>query len=229
MILVNESQSDDLFDSRSQSRVFIFLFKVLLITSFIAYFNQTALETTLTPFTNHQFHWHELQVSILFAVAGIEITLVYVVLHYATKKFRDQSILLFGYVLLSIACLIAVLILPFSRVGEQTYLPIFLIFVALDILALPLIVVTSTSLFTQHIQINEQGFGQGIQRSIINLATVVGPLFAGGLLKSTWLMLSIMTLIVLFATCLIIVSYRSFRSKSDEESSSLIRPVENSR
>lgn len=179
----------------------------------------------MTPFTNHQFNWQELQVSILFAVAGIEIVLVYIVLHFITKKFRDQSILLFGYLILSLACLIAVSILPFSETGSNQYLPFFLLFVALDILALPLIVVTSTSLFTQQINENEQGFGQGIQRFVISLATVVGPLYAGSLLQSIWMMLSIMTLIVLFATFLIIIAYRSFRSKCDEESSSLIRPI----
>ncbi|CAF0880778.1 unnamed protein product [Adineta steineri] len=202
---------------------------VLLITSFIAYFNQTALETTLTPFTNQQFNWHELEVSILFAVAGIEITLVYVVLHYVTKKCPDQSILLFGYILLSLACLVAVIILPFSEPGSHKYLPIFLVFVALDILALPLVVVTSTSLFTQQVSIDEQGIGQGIQRFIINVATVVGPLYAGGLLQSTWIMLCSMLFIVLFGTFLIFIIYRSFKSKHDEELSSLIRPVNESR
>ncbi|CAF3880333.1 unnamed protein product [Rotaria sp. Silwood2] len=200
---------------------------VLLITSFIAYFNQTALETTLTPFTNQQFNWHELQVSILFAIAGIEITLVYVLLHYITKKYPDRSILLFGYILLSLACLIAVVILPFSQPGTQKYLPIFLLFVALDILALPLIVVTSTSLFTQQINNDEQGIGQGIQRFIINVATIVGPLYAGSLLKSTWIMLCSMLFIVLFATFLILGIYRSFKSKHDEELSALIRPTTN--
>jgi MFS transporter, ceroid-lipofuscinosis neuronal protein 7 len=198
-------------------------FQILLVTSFIAYFNQTALETTLTPFTNQQFNWHELQVSILFAIAGIEIALVYVVLHFMTKKFSDQSILLVGYVLLSLACIIAVSILPFSEPGSHKYLPIFLLFVALDILALPLIVVTSTSLFTQHINHDEQGIGQGIQRFVISAATVIGPLYAGALLQFTWFMLCIMSLIVIFATCLILVVYRSFRSKLDEESSAIIR------
>jgi MFS transporter, ceroid-lipofuscinosis neuronal protein 7 len=204
-------------------------FQVLLITSFIAYFNQTALETTLTPFTNQQFNWNEMEVSILFAVAGVEITLVYVVLHYLTKKFLDQSILLFGYILLSFACIIAVSVLPFSEPSSQKYLPIFLIFVALDILALPLIVVTSTSLFTQHINNDEQGIGQGIQRFVISIATVIGPLYAGSLLQLTWIMLCVMTLIVLFATFLILVIYRSLRSKPDEESSALIRPVTHDR
>jgi len=170
-----------------------------------------------------------LQVSILFAVAGIEITIVYVVLHFITKRCRDQSILLFGYILLSLACLIAVLILPFSDEGSQKYLPIFLIFVALDILALPLIVVTSTSLFTQQISNDEQGIGQGIQRFVINVATVVGPLYAGGLLQSTWIMLCSMLFIVLFGTILLIGIYRSFKSKHDEELSALIRPMNTGR
>ncbi len=203
--------------------------QILLITSFIAYFNQTALETTLTPFTNQQFNWHELQVSILFAVAGIEITLVYVSLHYITKRCPDQSILLCGYFLLSVACLIGVIILPFCEPGSHKYLPIFLIFVALDILALPLIVVTSTSLFSQQINDDEQGIGQGIQRFVINVATVVGPLYAGSLLQSTWIMLCTMLLIVIVATILILTIYRSFKSKHDEELSSLIRPMNTSR
>ena len=196
--------------------------QVLLITSFVAYFNQTALETTLTPFTNAQFHWHEVEVSLVFAVAGIEITLVYVALHFLTKKFSDQSILLTGYTLLSIACLIGVIILPFSPVGSTKYLPIFLLFVALDILALPLIVVPTTSLFSQQTRNDQQGIGQGIQRSVVNIGTVVGPLFAGALLQSTWIMLCAMFVIVVFATFLLLLIYRLFRSKNDEELSALI-------
>lgn len=187
------------------------------------------METTLTPFTNRQFNWHELEVSILFAVAGIEITIVYVVLHYITKRFRDQSILLFGYILLSIACLVAVIILPFSALGSQKYLPLFLVFVALDILALPLVVVTSTSLFTQQINNDEQGIGQGIQRFVISVATVVGPLFAGSLLQSTWPMLCSMFVIVVLGTVLIVATFRRFKSKNDEETAALIQPMASNR
>lgn len=123
--------------------------------------------------------------------------------------------------------MIAVIILPFSELGSRKYLPIFLVFVALDILALPLIVVTSTSLFTQQTNHDEQGIGQGIQRFIINVATIVGPLYAGSLLKSTWIMLCSMLFIVLFATLLVLVIYRSLRSKHDEELSALIHPTNN--
>ncbi|CAF4909234.1 unnamed protein product, partial [Rotaria magnacalcarata] len=59
-----------------------------------------------------------------------------------------------------IACLIGVLVLPFAKVGSKKYLPVFLLFVGFDILALPLIAVTSTSLFTQQMSYDQQGVGQ---------------------------------------------------------------------
>lgn len=99
----------------------------------------------------------------------------------------------------------------------------------MDILALPLIVVTSTSLFTQQTSNEEQGIGQGVQRFVINVATVVGPLYAGSLLQSTWIMLCSMFLIVLVATFLILGIYRLFKSKHDEELSALINPTNNTR
>jgi predicted MFS family arabinose efflux permease len=181
----------------------------------------------LTPFTTYQFNWNAIEVSILFAVAGVEITIVYIALYFISKKVRDQSILLFGYIILSIACLIGVIVLPLSQVGSSKYLPLFLLFVFLDILALPLIVVTTTSLFTQEVNDEQQGIGQGIQRLIINVATVVGPLYAGGLLKSTWIMLCSMFIIVLIATFLVILVYRLFRSKTNDELATLLPSVNN--
>ncbi|CAF2519633.1 unnamed protein product [Rotaria sp. Silwood2] len=201
---------------------------VLLITAFIAYFNQTALETTLTPFTNIQFGWKEVQISIVFAIAGIEITLVYIILHFVTKKIRDEAILLFGYIILSIACCIGVIVLPFSEVGSRKYLPVFLLFIGLDIFGLPLIAVTTTSLFTQQTHNDQQGIGQGIQRFVINVATVIGPLFAGSLLTATWLMISFMFIIVLFATLLVILVYPSFSLSNNDELSTLL-PQENNK
>lgn len=197
----------------------------------MAYFNQTALETTITPFTSIQFGWGPLQVSIVFAVAGVEITLIYIALHFITKKVSDQILLLSAYIILAIACFIGVTVLPFAQLGSTKYLPIFLLFIGLDILALPLIAVTSTSLFTKQISQELQGIGQGIQRFIISFATVIGPLFAGGLLSQTWLMIATMFLLVLIALLLVIVIYPSFPPRQpptpppvDDELAALLPP-----
>lgn len=198
-----------------------------MATSFIAYFNQTALETSITPFTNIQFGWHELQVSIVFAVAGVEITLVYIALHFVTKKIKDHAILLFAYSTLSIACIIGVIVLPFAKVGSTKYLPVFLIFIALDIFALPLIAVTSTSLFTQQMSYEQQGVGQGIQRLFVNSATVIGPLFAGALIRAAWIMISILMLMALVAVFLVILVYPKFESSTDDDELSTLLSSEN--
>ena len=183
------------------------------------------METLLTPFTNYQFNWHELEVSILFAVAAVEIAVVYIGLHFLSKKFSDQSILLFAYCVLSIACLIGVVVLPFSPAGTNKNMGFFLLFVGLDIFALPLIVVTTTSLFTQQTNDDKQGIGQGVQRFVVNIATVIGPLFAGALLPMTWGIICTMFVMVALTTFLITLVYRSFRARNIDEASALIPPV----
>ena len=160
----------------------------------------------------------------LFAVAGVELIIVYVSLHFLVKKFSDQSILLAGHVLLLVACLLAVIVSPLSYDNPQKYLPVFLLFVALDVCSLPLIVVSTTSLFTQQTSADQQGIGQGIQRSVINIALVVGPLYAGLLLKSTLLMMCLMSGIVIGATALLLFVYRQFQTRSADELSALIPP-----
>jgi len=81
------------------------------------------------------------------------------------------------------------------------------------------------SLFTRQISDDQQGMGQGIQRFVVNIATVVGPLFAGALLPSTWSIVCTMFVIVAFATFSLTIVYRSFRVRSTDESSSLIPPI----
>ena len=143
-------------------------------------------------------------------------------LHFATKKFSEQLILLAGFAILIVACLIAVIFLPFSSEDPKRYLPLFLLFVALDVFALPLIVVATTSLFFQQTHDDQQGIGQGVQRAVVSLATVVGPLFAGLLLQSVWIMLCIMFVIVTIAAILLIFVYEQFRPIYTDESTPLM-------
>jgi len=118
-----------------------------------------------------------------------------------------------------------VIILPLSTPHSDKYLPVFLLFVIMDVFALPLIVVTTTSLFSQETKNEQQGIGQGIQRAVVNTAAVIGPLYAGALLETIWIMLLSMFIIVVIATILIGSVYRSFRPKTTDELSALIPPV----
>jgi len=187
--------------------------------------NQTALSTSLTPFTSYQFNWTSFQVSILYIFGGVELILVYVLLNYVTKKFLDQTILLFGFIILSTACLIGTMALLFCKPGSEIYLSFFLLFVIMDVFSAPLIVVTSTSLFIQETKDGEQGVGQGIQRAVVCMAAILAPLYAGALLGIFWEMLLSLLIIELISLMIIGTVYKSFRPKTIDELSSLIPPV----
>ena len=74
---------------------------VLFLATFITYFNQTALETIVAKFTEEQFRWTIVHVSILFAFAGLEIIVVYILLvKCLSKKFEDRILLIFGFIII---------------------------------------------------------------------------------------------------------------------------------
>lgn len=78
---------------------------VLFLATFIAYFNQTALETIVAAFTEKHFGWNTVHTSILFAFAGLEIIIIYVLLVFVlTKRFEDRFLLVFGFISVTVAC-----------------------------------------------------------------------------------------------------------------------------
>jgi predicted MFS family arabinose efflux permease len=195
------------------------------MVTFTTCFTEYTFYASFTPFTSYQFNWNSLQVSILYASAGIEVILVFVLLNFITKKFRDETLLLFSLVILTTACLIGVIALPLSEVGTQNFPVVFLLFVIMVYFVQPFIVVAGTSLFIQQTKADQQGFGQGIQRAVVSVAVICSPIYAGLLLGRTWIMLLSLLIIVLIATILLAIAYRSFQPKTTDELSALIPPV----
>lgn len=157
---------------------------VLFLATFITYFNQTALETIVAAFTEKNFYWTTVHTSILFAFAGLEIIIVYLSLVKIFSKYvEDRILLIFGFVSLTLACLLG----TFFTIGShsfgwfspspthsvnKTLLALFIVFVILDLLALPFIAATSVSLFTKLTIRQLQGFSQGLQRFIMGTGTI---------------------------------------------------------
>jgi hypothetical protein len=157
---------------------------VLFLATFIAYFNQTALETIVAAFTEEYFGWDTVKTSILFAFAGLEIILVYVSLvFFLSKRFEDRFLLVFGFISLTVACILGAFFTWASYsfgwssklstgVIDKRLLVMFITFVILDLLGLPFLAATSVSLFTKLTIKELQGFSQGIQRLIMGIGTI---------------------------------------------------------
>jgi hypothetical protein len=74
---------------------------------------------------------------------------------------------------------------------DYQFFPAFVVFVILDVLGLPAIAITSASLFTKLIDNKVQGVGQGIQRGLLGIGTIFGPLCAGPLILKPVILLAI--------------------------------------
>ncbi|CAF0774850.1 unnamed protein product [Adineta steineri] len=196
---------------------------VLFLTTFITYFNQTALETIVTSFAETNFKWKTVHTSILFAVGGLEIIFVYIALvKIISKRFEDRNILIFGLISLTFACMIGTFFTwashslhwfghPNPTVVNKPLLTLFILFVIFDLLSLPFIAVTSVSILTKLTIKELQGFSQGIQRLIMGIGTIVGPLFASSLLQRLHIMMTVMlilTILTLIAICIVIKRLR---------------------
>ncbi|CAF0927002.1 unnamed protein product [Didymodactylos carnosus] len=168
---------------------------VLFLATFITYFNQTALETIVAAFTEKQFHWNQVHISILFAFAGLEIIVVYLCLvKIFSKRFEDRMLLIFGFISLTFACALgAFFTWTINKSGHSnSLLAMFIIFVFFDLLGLPFIAATSVSLFTKLTIKELQGFSQGVQRLVMGVGTIIGPLFASVLLNRLHIMMTIL-------------------------------------
>jgi hypothetical protein len=74
---------------------------------------------------------------------------------------------------------------------DYQFFPAFVVFVILDVLGLPAIAIASASLFTKLIDNKVQGVGQGIQRGLLGMGTIFGPLCAGPLIMKPVILLAI--------------------------------------
>lgn len=212
---------------------------ILLLTTFFTYFNQTSLETIVTPFTKFYFNWGELQNSILFCAGGTIIIISYVFVRLISKKFNDRVVLVLGTFFILIGLTVGCATLPFAKKFEANLLnntlnnnnktveeradesmkffPAFVVFVFFDVIGLPAVAISSVSLFTKHVHHDKQGLGQGIQRGILGLSTIVGPLYAGLFIENAIVLIASTLTILLVIFVLIIVFYKRLRPMDERK------------
>jgi ceroid-lipofuscinosis MFS transporter 7 len=188
---------------------------VLSATIFTTYFNQTALETALTPFTQNNFNWTEVENSMFLAWAGIQILLSYFLLRLLSTRLKDRVLLLFGLFLIIIALGFGSVYLHIvnnlQETGEKIkYFPAFAVFCVLDLIGLPFIAVSSMSLSTKKANDESQGLTQGMQRAVLGLGTILGPLVAGPLINEIDILLGFMLIFVFVLFVLLIIYFDLF-------------------
>uniref|UniRef100_A0A8C1TBZ4 Si:ch211-38m6.6 n=1 Tax=Cyprinus carpio TaxID=7962 RepID=A0A8C1TBZ4_CYPCA len=159
---------------------------VLLTAQFITLFNQTALETMVTPLTQKYFGFGELGNSVMYSLCGVEVIAGFFLVRWLSRVLEDRVVLAVGLLICSGACVWCLIFLANPQGGFAFELIEFIIGVFLQLLGLPFVAVSQVSLFSKVTAEKTQGFSQGVRRSVGGLATILGPLWAGGLIGNLY-------------------------------------------
>nr|XP_057923773.1 major facilitator superfamily domain-containing protein 8 [Doryrhamphus excisus] len=196
------------FNSLSASREFLREEVIVLLTAqFITLFNQTALETMVTPLTQRYFSFGELGNSVMYSLCGVEVILGFLFVRWLSGKVADRAVLAVGLVICCTACIWCLVFLCNLQGNYEWEMSAFVIGVFLQLLGLPFVAVSQVSLFSKVTAEKTQGFSQGVRRSVGGLATILGPLWAGGLTNHLYIMLGVMLALLLMVSVMTALSY----------------------
>eukprot|EP00045_Choanoeca_perplexa_P005585 m.47095 g.47095 ORF g.47095 m.47095 type:complete len:450 (+) comp13201_c0_seq1:142-1491(+) len=147
----------------------------LLLVQFLNMFNQTAYETFLTPFTLSTFHWKQTANSIVFIATAVVAISVYKTMIYTQRKFQiaDRIEITIGIVLQFVGfCLFWAI--PAQNSHELWK---FVLSSVIFVVGLPFVYI-APALQAKLTTKRAQGLGQGIRRSVMSGAQIIGPLWA---------------------------------------------------
>eukprot|EP00730_Choanoeca_flexa_P003488 TRINITY_DN11421_c0_g2_i3.p1 TRINITY_DN11421_c0_g2~~TRINITY_DN11421_c0_g2_i3.p1 ORF type:complete len:445 (+),score=105.64 TRINITY_DN11421_c0_g2_i3:163-1497(+) len=147
----------------------------LLLVQFLNMFNQTAYETFLTPFTLSTFHWKQTANSIVYIVTAVLAISVYKTMIYTQRKFQisDRMEITVGIVLQFVGFLLF-WVMPASGTHDLWK---FIVSSVVFVVGLPFVYI-APALQAKLTAKRAQGLGQGIRRSVVSAAQIIGPLWA---------------------------------------------------
>ncbi|XP_060889779.1 uncharacterized protein mfsd8l1 isoform X1 [Labrus mixtus] len=180
---------------------------VLLAAQFITLFNQTALETMVTPMTQRYFGYGELENSVMYCLCGVEVIAGFLFVRWLSQRVAERVILAIGLIICNISGVWCLIFLSNPIGGFPWQLTEFIIGVFLQVLGLPFVAVAQVSLFSKVTAEKTQGFSQGVRRSVGGLATILGPLWAGGLTENMYIMMGVMMALLAILTLMMAFSY----------------------
>ncbi|XP_051930530.1 uncharacterized protein mfsd8l1 isoform X1 [Hippocampus zosterae] len=190
---------------------------VLLSAQFITLFNQTALETMVTPLTQKYFNYGELENSLMYCLCGVEVIAGFLLVRWLSLRVTERVILAVGLCICNISCIWCLIFLANPLGSFPWQLAEFVIGLFLQLLGLPFVSVAQVSLFSKVTSVKTQGFSQGVRRSVGGLATILGPLWAGGLIDNMYIMIGVMMALLVLLTIMLAFSYEQLVEPSQEE------------
>ncbi|KAG5452535.1 hypothetical protein CSKR_114426 [Clonorchis sinensis] len=185
--------------------------------TFFIYYSLMGLEAVLPPVTEVLYQWTEVEVSIVYLVAGGAVIVTFIIYQCITQCIRDRKVLAVGLSLLFLAYLALSCHLAHKPTPDKSIgIPIILCAVALHVIGVPLAAASSESLYTKLVPRAEVERGQTIFRTVQNLGFFAGPFICGSLVDTPYIAFLIMMLLVYVPFVMFWIDYHTFRMTEDE-------------
>ncbi|XP_075718030.1 major facilitator superfamily domain-containing protein 8-like isoform X2 [Rhinoderma darwinii] len=155
---------------------------VLLTAQFVTFFNQTALETLVTPLAQTYLGFEDLQNSLLYFFCGIEMLIGFLVVRALSRCCSDRILLAFGLLICNISCIWCLLFLAKPTGSYGFLLAEFVVGVFLQVLGLPFVSVSQVSLFSKVTAEKAQGNGHYIVQVPGRSCCIRGPIIMKNIL-----------------------------------------------
>lgn len=199
----------------------------VLMSCFVALFDQSTLETIITPLTYNLLDWQDVENSILFCVCGLEICIVFFVIKFASKKFSDRQMLVFGFVLDTITNIFMLSYIPTAKPNNFTFnFTVLILGIFFNLVSIPIIIVSCMSLLSKVTSQEHQGSVQGVRRVFSGFGSLVGPLWAGGLLSvnnqnssKCYILIGVLVGLMVITLVMISLSYGKMKEPSNTNTS----------
>ncbi|XP_013406803.1 major facilitator superfamily domain-containing protein 8 [Lingula anatina] len=186
----------------------------VLLAQFVTLFNQTSLETLVTPYTEEHFQFHTFENSLLYLVGGVEVIVGFVIVRLLSKKLQDRSILLIGTLICVTSCVWFAIFLV-QPMHPYTWLLVeFAVAVFLQLLGLPFVAAAQASLFSKVTPEKDQGLSQGIRHIVGGVAAILGPIVAGAFTGQLYGLLATMIVFLVVLLVLMGVSFKSLNTNT---------------
>ncbi|XP_052819940.1 uncharacterized protein LOC128245752 [Mya arenaria] len=173
--------------------------------------------TMVTPLSNKFLGWGELENSIMYCLAGLEVIIVFGLVTWLSRRVQDRSLILCGTIVLTVANSWMIYVIPVA--GECSYytnLWRFIIGIIFDMLALPMLVSGSISLYSKITRVETQGLSMGLRRSVVGMATILGPLWAGSAITRPYIMFGVMLALLALSLFMLVLSFSKLVPSSEQ-------------
>jgi hypothetical protein len=169
-------------------------------------------KTLLTPLVKDFLDWGDQENSILYALAGLEILLVFVLLSYLGRCVAERTLLLIGLISLLISLVYLLVYIP--HITEfHGFIKVFLLAlpIVLNVWSIPFIALGSISILSKITSSNLQGCTQGLRRSIVGFACILGPVWCGVFYAKWYILFGSLLFVVALSFLMLLLSYGRIR------------------